>query len=325
MSSQTSYTRLGIFVIAALALLVALAVFIGGGNSFRKKVIIETYFDESVQGLDIGSKVRYRGVVIGAVSDISFTYTRYEQEKSPAERKQYVLVEMTVYPDLLGTKDANGEYVDKMVAEGLRVRMAPVGITGIAYVEMDFIRNSSLLPIHWEPDHYYIPSARSTMLSFVEAAERIIERLGSLDIEGPIKNLDHLLITVNRKVDAISSDKLSHELSATLDELRKTLAHIDQLVDNKEVKGIPTDLATAARRLKEIADSAELKRVLAVLDRSAQRIDHALDGREQDVADLIINLRATSANLKALSENLKRDPSGTLLAAPPKPSDALTP
>jgi len=34
-----------------------------------------------VQGLDIGSKVKYRGVVIGEVTKISFTYVKYQQDK----------------------------------------------------------------------------------------------------------------------------------------------------------------------------------------------------------------------------------------------------
>jgi len=137
MTAKMNHTRLGAFVVLAVALLAALAISLGGGNTFRKKVTVETYFNESVQGLDIGSKVRYRGVVIGAVSSINFTYTRYEQEIPPAERKQYVLVEMAVYPDLLGTDGAGREFVDKLVADGLRIRMAPIGITGIAYIELE--------------------------------------------------------------------------------------------------------------------------------------------------------------------------------------------
>ena len=37
-------------------------VVLGGGALFRRTVIFETYLQESVQGLDIGSPVRYRGV-----------------------------------------------------------------------------------------------------------------------------------------------------------------------------------------------------------------------------------------------------------------------
>lgn len=323
MTAKVSHTRLGVFVVLAILLLAALAISLGGGNTFRKKVTVETYFNESVQGLDIGSKVRYRGVIIGAVSSINFTYTRYEQEKSPAERKQYVLVEMAVYPDLLGTAAGAGrEFVDKLVADGLRFRMAPVGITGIAYMELDFNPLAPVLPIEWEPVNLYIPSTRSTVLNFMDSAERILGRLATLDLDSVVRNIDRLAVTLNRKADAVDTEKLSKDATAVLADLRRTLAGIDRVAGSEDMKGVPADLAAGVRKLRELVESPELKRTLVALDRSSQRVDKALDGREQDIADLIANLRATSANLRALTENLRRDPAGTLLAAPPKPTDA---
>lgn len=324
MTAKKNHARLGVFVLLAILLLAGLAISLGGGNTFRKKVTMETYFNESVQGLDIGSKVRYRGVVIGVVSSINFTYTRYELDVPPAERKQYVMVEMAVYPDLLGTSTASREFVNKLVADGLRIRMAPIGITGIAYMELDFSRNAPVLPITWEPDNLYIPSARSTVLSLFDTAESIMGRLATLDVAGIIQHLDELAVTLNRKVESVDTGKLAKDLEAVMKDLRKTLAGIDRITGSEELKPLPADLAATVHRLREIVDSPELKRTLASLDRSTQRVDRALDGHEQDIADTLANLRATTANLKALTENLRRDPAGTLLAAPPKPTDAYT-
>lgn len=325
MSKKMSHFRLGIFIVVAVAILVALIVSVGGGNALRPKVMVETYFDESVQGLDIGSKVRYRGVVIGAVSRISFTYTEYEQDKAPADRKQYVLVEMAVYPDLLGDIGAGRRFVDQLVKDGLRVRMAPVGITGIVYLEADFTHNTATLPIAWEPRHLYIPSTRSTVVSFVDSVERLFDKLAPVDLDRTVRNIDRLLLSLNNKVDALDTARISREMSAALGDLHETLRTVNSLAGREEWKTVPTDLSATARRLREVAESPELKRTLAALDRSAQRIDRSLDGREQDISELIVNLRAASSNLRSLSENLKRDPAGTLLAEPPKPSDIYGP
>lgn len=322
MTAKKSHVRLGIFVILAIAILAALAISLGGGNTFRKKVTMETYFNESVQGLDIGSKVRYRGVVIGAVSAIKFTYTRYEQDLPPAERKQYVMVEMAIFPDLLGTSTASRDFVNKLVADGLRIRMAPIGITGIVYLELDFSPQVAILPISWEPENLYIPSARSTVLGFVDTAESIMARIAALDVAGIIEHLDQLAVTLNRKVESVDTAKLSKDLSVVLEDFRKTLASVNRLVSSQELQSVPPDLAATVHRLREIVDGPELRRTLTNLDRSTQRVDRALDGHEQDIAESLANLRATTANLKAVSENLRRDPAGTLLAAPPKPSDA---
>lgn len=325
MTQKTSNFRLGVFVVTAVVILMVLVVAVGGGNVLRRKVTVETYFDESVQGLDIGSKVRYRGVEVGNVSRIGFTYTEYEQDKAPADRKQYVLVEMAVYPELVGEVGQGQQFVDKLVKEGLRIRMAPIGVTGIVYLEVDFTRNTAMLPITWQPKHLYIPSTRSTVLSFVDAAEHLIDKLAPVDLDRTVGNIDRLLTTLNRKADALDTAKLSGDMSAALVELHGTLREVKQMAGREEWKSVPGDLSVAARRLREIAEGPELKRILAALDRSAQRIDRVMEGGEEDLSELIVNLRSASTNLRSLSENLRRDPAGTLLSEPPKPSGIYAP
>ena len=104
MSAQTHNFKLGLFVIGAVVALVLLLIIVGSGRWLQPKTVIETYFNESVQGLDIGSKVKYRGVSVGDVTRIGFTYNKYEQDKPLAERKRYVLVEATILGRLIGSR-----------------------------------------------------------------------------------------------------------------------------------------------------------------------------------------------------------------------------
>src|SRR6266536_1709719 len=108
MSAKANYFKLGLFVIGATVALVLLLVILGSGKWFQSKTVVETYFDESVQGLDVGSKVKYRGVNVGEVTKIGFTYNKYEQDKPMAGRKRYVLVEATILGRLIGSR-AGGE------------------------------------------------------------------------------------------------------------------------------------------------------------------------------------------------------------------------
>src|SRR3954469_21039526 len=96
MSAQANFFKLGLFVIAGTVALVLLLLVLGSGRWFQSKVVVETYFNESVQGLDVGSKVKCRGVNVGEVTRISFTYTKYQLDRPPDERLRYVLVEATV-------------------------------------------------------------------------------------------------------------------------------------------------------------------------------------------------------------------------------------
>ena len=94
MSQQANYFKLGLFVIGSIAAGVVMLLIIGSGRWFERKITIETYFNESVQGLDIGSKMKYRGVVIGEVTAIGFTYSVYQQQLPMTQRARLVMVEV---------------------------------------------------------------------------------------------------------------------------------------------------------------------------------------------------------------------------------------
>lgn len=83
---RARHIRLGAFILGAVAIAVIFVVAFGAGWWWRPKVLMETYFDESVQGIDVSSPLKYRGVNVGVVSRIGFTYTDYEQDKPAAQR-----------------------------------------------------------------------------------------------------------------------------------------------------------------------------------------------------------------------------------------------
>ena len=60
MTRKANFFKLGLFVIIAFVLFAAFLIAFGAGEFMKKELIAETYFDESVQGLDIGSEVGTR-------------------------------------------------------------------------------------------------------------------------------------------------------------------------------------------------------------------------------------------------------------------------
>lgn len=161
MSQRANYFRLGLFIIAAVAVFIGLVLALSAGQLFRNTVVLETYFNESVQGLDSGSAVKYRGVQLGRVTNITFTFGRYEQDLPRSQRRPYVLVESEVDPALIGfAAESDPERLQQAIERGLRVRIAPVGITGTAYLEIDLVENAPPpLPIDWTPRNLYILGA----------------------------------------------------------------------------------------------------------------------------------------------------------------------
>ncbi len=348
MSQKANYFKLGLFVIGAVVTLVLLLVIVGSGRFFERRVVIETYFKESVQGLDVGSKVKLRGVVIGEVTRISFTYVYYQLDLPITQRDRFVLVEAQLQPRLIGGRAAAGDWSDNSsvqleVEKGLRLRLAPLGITGTNYLEMDYIEPPPpVLPISWEPRNPYIPSAPSTVTAIINAAQDIMEKLSRVDIEATISRINRVLVTTNDRIaaldtkaftensnrtlakidstlDGLQTKKLSEEANALLAELRQTNAELKKTLANPALQKIPEDTAAAVQRVKELVSDPKLTRTVANLDRIMSRFDRLFGSTDTDLATSIENLRQITDNLRDLTEEAKRYPAGTIFGGPPAP------
>lgn len=354
MSAQANNFKLGLFVLGATVALVLLVLLVGSGRWLQSKTVIETYFNESVQGLDIGSKVKYRGVTVGEVTRISFTYNRYQQDKPVAERLRYVLVEAALLGRLIGAK-AGGEItrpetVHMEIERGLRVRLAPQGITGTNYLEIDYVdpKLNPELPISWEPDHVYIPSTHSTFTQFFTAAGEVVEKLQHLDLDGVVTRFKLLLDTTNQRVAAVDSgkisdsairvlgkidtkldqlqvDQISRESTALLADLRQTNQKLSAILDDPAWKKIPGDAGAAVAQARKLIEDPNLPKALAHLESALERLDRVLGGTEPDLRTTLDNVRQITDNLRDLTEDAKRNPAQLIFGAPPAPAKGIQP
>jgi len=348
MSQQANYFKLGLFVIGAVAAGVVVLLIIGSGRWFENKVTIETYFNESVQGLDIGSKMKYRGVVIGEVTSIGFTYNLYQGNLPMEQRARYVMVEAQLQPRLVGGRSAAGDLTSpgnasKEVERGLRVRLTPQGITGTNYLEVDYVDPPPpVLPIQWQPMNIYIPSTPSTVTAFVNAAQEIIDRLHKLDIEGTLVNLNKLLVTANDRLgaldtsdiskhaestltkldnalDGLQTRQLSDEAKGLMGELRATNAELRKTLDNPALQKLPDDASAAVASIRALVGDPKLAASLTHLERTLTRLDRITGGGETDLSTTLDNLRRITDNLRDLTEDAKHYPSNLFFGQPPAP------
>jgi phospholipid/cholesterol/gamma-HCH transport system substrate-binding protein len=68
--AKTSNFMLGLFVTVGILLGAGAILWWGASKYFQKGSPYVTYFDESVQGLQVDSSVKYRGVDVGRVEQI---------------------------------------------------------------------------------------------------------------------------------------------------------------------------------------------------------------------------------------------------------------
>jgi paraquat-inducible protein B len=188
------HLRVGLLVLAGLGLAVGFILYLSAGRFTARQMIFETYITESVAGLDIGAPVRFRGVRIGRVSEIALATAVYGRSTggSTDAANRLVLIRFAVDPDRYG----EGAEVAGAVAAGLRVRIASQGVTGISYLEVDFVGDPARAPpieVPWTPRYPVIPSVPSTITQVTSAAERVMTRLADIDVQALILSATALL------------------------------------------------------------------------------------------------------------------------------------
>jgi paraquat-inducible protein B len=231
-SRQTNYFKIGSFVITALILLVTAVIIFGSGVLFKHYIYVETYFNESVQGLSEGSEVKYLGMNIGNVKKITTIDDVYNVPVSRREGvpNRYIYVEMAILPKFFISKSSDGiaQEITDEVKSGLRVRLAPLGLTGGSYLELDFLdpKTNSTLPISWKPENLYIPSATSTLTSFTNSLQDMLEEIRKIDFVKIFSDMNHL-INISGKV-AYNTDRLMAHSSGQMIDVINNLNSITE-------------------------------------------------------------------------------------------------
>lgn len=312
MSAKPDYFRIGVFVTGGIAILVAVLLVFGGGQMFRPKITMETYIKGTVQGIDVGSPVKFRGVLIGKVTRISFAFTEYDVTATDGLFNYVVLfmeINREVFPDMF-TEDLT-PLLNRGIEQGLRVRIEPQGITGLNYLDIDYFdprRFPTIWP-PWKPRYYYIPSAPGELTSFLDSINGILHEVEKLNIGGLSQTGTELLENLNKAVVGAQVDKISADLQNLIRDAQGVLQQSDIPALSAEAKSFLANLEASNRELQKILKNIE----------PATKVSPA------DVQRLMDGLTATATNLEQLSAEVKKRPSLLLWGAPPSARPTPTP
>ncbi|MEI6158943.1 MAG: MlaD family protein [Roseococcus sp.] len=321
----------GLMVVVGLALMVGFILFLTQNRLSSSDVLFETYIRESVQGLEVGSPVRYRGVAVGRVTEIALAAAEYRRPQGEgfAAAFQLVVVRFAVnlrrVGDVPSTEDA--------VAAGLRARMASQGITGVAYIELDFL-DADRFPVQavpWTPRYSWIPAVPSTVAQVTSAAEMFLRQIQGIDFTGLVTNINDLVLDLRRQTD-------TGDLAVTLREASTLMQELRAIAGSSDVPGVVAELRATSSAIRGLAEGREIRETLSAMGAAAQdlrrataRLPNTIGQLESslrsarntttdvqaDLAPLLRDLRATTANLRETTEALRRSPSQALLGAPP--------
>lgn len=270
--------KLGLFALLVLVAVFAVVVFLGATQR-EERVFFVTYFDESVQGLELGAPVKLRGVPIGNVVDVGF---------APDHRHVEVLMSISVdrleaiglVPHGEGAPAADVGHGP--LRQALRTQLASSGITGFKYVAVDLYPDAPPpSPLPFDAPENLVPSLPSL---FVDLEGGVRETLSQTPLiaERLVRLLDRLLVVL----DEADVAGLTAQGTSTLREAEDVIA---------DARGAIADIGSAARSA----------------DRAAVSLDEVLRGAPPLLARseaTLEDLAAAARALRLLADALERDP-----------------
>ncbi len=289
-NSNPNYFRLGVFVLAAIGVLLAVILIFGSGQIFKKSFYVETYIKQSVTGLDAGASVRFRGVKIGQVTMIGLSGDIYERNIPFHDRRQYVVVRMQIFGDKV-----NEDQIGEFVKNNLRARVKSMGITGVNYVEFDFVSNaadSPQLPYAWKPEYPVIPSLPNQADEIISGIQKLIGALNEMNIDGTQKKVDALITNLN--VMMAGDGKGNEGVIESVKQLNVIMSRIAKVTDKDELNILMRELVGTMVALRQTVTSIQ-----------------------GDTSATIENLKQTSENLNEFSRIASQSPSSLIWGEPP--------
>ena len=302
-ASEAKKFQVGLFVIGATVIGVGAAIWLGASRYFENTNYLVTYFSESVQGLDEGSPVKYRGVPAGRVENIDI---------APDGDLIQVLMSIDV------------EFAESVREDAtLRAQLQLAGITGLRYIEIDRHTGAALQgspELSFEPPEPLIPSTPSSFKAIQDALQDIYDKVMAVDLEGISGDAR---ATLHEAAELLRDDRLQRTLTnlAEVSESAGRVAkNLDTMTKDIDVKPIVRDLREASAEAKGLfgdlrsgATGEQLRTTLTDVDDLARTTQQFLVNLQQTIS----RLDRTLANLEQLTTDIRHQPSRLLFSSPP--------
>jgi ABC-type transporter Mla subunit MlaD len=287
-ATSINYVKIGAFVTLALGATAAIAIAIGVEHIHRETIAYYTYFGESVEGLEVASPVKLRGVRIGRVGDITLapdhTMVEVRSDLDVATLKRLGLAGRDPPPDLRA----------QLASEGL--------VAGTRFVAVDHFDPKLSPPpeLTFAPAGRYLPAARSVQKTLEEAVTQAMDGIAELvnslvrqgfsdKVSSAADEADDLLTELTHVVTSLDRQQIPQRAGATLESLRAAVGKANRALDR--VDGDTGLIATTQRSVSSIGD-----------------VGRNATGASRELDQMFAQIRAAAESIRLLSEELERDP-----------------
>jgi phospholipid/cholesterol/gamma-HCH transport system substrate-binding protein len=303
MVQRRVYFLVGLFVTLGLMLGAAAVIWLGASKYFQKGSMYVTYFDESVQGLQVDSIVKFRGVDIGTVRKIGV---------APDQR----LVEVVMKIDV---KDFN--------VNGVVAKLTLAGITGIVYVELDRRKpvEQAVEPKTFHPPHPVIPSVPSNIKQIESAINDLMERVRQIDFTAIARQITQAATSLNNFVNSDQARKIVRDAGTATAKLADAAEKMDNFLAGGSLDEAVATAREAVKEARGVIERARVEIEHTDIGKTAGKVDRLVEGTSARVDSALTEveitaetLRRTADSVEELADRLKADPSALIFSRPPK-------
>jgi len=182
--NHANYAKIGLAVVLGTLAILATLVYIAGIGDNSDELIVETYFNDPVDGLSVGSAVNFRGVKVGEVCEIGFITAAYPEATDIADLQRIrVLLALDLRRFGCSEPSLVKEILRERVDRGLRAMVSSSGVTGLSRIELGTPHTP--VPVEqlaWRPMHPLIPPAPSLMSTLSDALRTAVDHFNKMDI-----------------------------------------------------------------------------------------------------------------------------------------------
>lgn len=278
MIKKINTTTIGLFIVIGVALGVSGVLLFSSSKLFSRTRDLIVYFDGSLNGLNEGAPVRYRGVTIGSVKRVM---VRFNQATNDFAMPVIIELEEALLRQRLRepAEIFNELGLAQRIKTGLRASLQTESlVTGVLYIDVRMNPNAPP-PIFHQVQKIYpeVPTEPTSI-------QQLMSNLASLDIKRIETNLNSLIAKLDT---AVSGLRLEEVISG----VTNLVSSVDHLVSSPEITNGLAALKPTLDQYRLVGEKLNLR-----IDMLADSITNSL----MEVDRALAQFRGAGQNLRIM-------------------------
>jgi len=303
--------KVGLFVLAAAALLVVTLVFVGGMNLLQKPVNTYSMRTKFAGGMEQGAPVRYAGIKVGRVESTSFD----------PEDPSRVVVTFSVDPSIPIRTDSTaqvsslgllGEYYVEITPGTAAAEPSPSGSEIAVQESVQWTELVNRVGVATEEAQGLLADVRPRVAATLDNIKDLTGEGNREKVRRLLAKMDQILTDARPRLKTILAnfDSTSAKMDSFLDEIKGTREQLDVLLANwSQLAG--NEDAEVERTMRKLRDTlAEAEGTMA----EARRL---LMANREHLDVTLENFEVSSENIREFTDTLKQRPYSLIRAKNP--------